>query len=69
MARLSSLLIFLGAVGVSLAASLATTSTAHAYRIPINIESVPPGATVYLDSTSSPPLGTTPLRNVRKSVV
>lgn len=65
MARLSSLLIFLGAVGVSLAASLATTSTAHAYRIPINIESVPPGATVYLDSTSSPPLGTTPLRNVR----
>ncbi|MEC7526433.1 MAG: PEGA domain-containing protein [Myxococcota bacterium] len=62
MARLSSLSIFLGAMLVSLAA---VTSTAHAYRIPINIESVPPGATVYLDSTSSPPLGTTPLRNVR----
>lgn len=33
--------------------------------IPINIESVPPGATVHLDSTSAPALGTTPLRNVR----
>ena len=33
--------------------------------IPINIESVPPGATVFLDSTASPSLGTTPLANVR----
>ncbi|HHH31101.1 MAG TPA: PEGA domain-containing protein, partial [Polyangiaceae bacterium] len=36
----------------------------HAYAIPITIESVPPGATVYLDSTASP-LGQAPLRNVR----
>ncbi|MGE0790635.1 MAG: PEGA domain-containing protein [Sandaracinaceae bacterium] len=48
-----------------LAAWLGATNTAFAYAIPINIESVPPGATVYLDSTSNPPLGTTPLHNVR----
>ncbi len=35
--------------------------------IPINIESVPPGATVYLNSTTTPPLGVTPLSNVRVS--
>ncbi|NLE47887.1 MAG: PEGA domain-containing protein, partial [Sandaracinaceae bacterium] len=33
--------------------------------IPISIESTPPGATVYLDSTATPPLGVTPLQNVR----
>ncbi|MBX3274322.1 MAG: PEGA domain-containing protein [Sandaracinaceae bacterium] len=33
-------------------------------QIPINIESVPPGATVYLDSTANP-LGQTPLANTR----
>lgn len=49
-----------------LAAWLAFSSPAEAQRgIPINIESVPPGATVYLDSTANPPLGTTPLSNVR----
>src|SRR5687768_355228 len=32
--------------------------------VPINIESVPPGAMVYLDSTTSP-MGPTPLSNVR----
>ncbi len=47
-------------------ACLAAPTTATAQRgIPINIESVPPGATVYLDSTTSPPLGMTPLHNVR----
>lgn len=46
--------------------SLLASSVAEAQRgIPINIESVPPGATVFLDSTASPPLGTTPLANVR----
>jgi hypothetical protein len=40
-------------------------SRVDAQEIPINIESVPPGATVYLDSTSSPALGVTPLNNVR----
>jgi hypothetical protein len=35
--------------------------------IPINIESVPPGATVFLDSTDGAPLGTTPLAAVRLS--
>jgi hypothetical protein len=33
--------------------------------VPINIESVPPGATVYLNATTAPPLGATPLANVR----
>lgn len=33
--------------------------------IPVNIESVPAGATVYLDTTDGAPLGTTPLQAVR----
>src|SRR5690606_6315047 len=54
-------------LSILLFATLAVPSAvAEAQRgIPINIESVPPGATVYLDSTSSPPLGTTPLTNAR----
>ncbi|HEY8428857.1 MAG TPA: PEGA domain-containing protein, partial [Sandaracinaceae bacterium] len=51
---------------IGAACAFATAAPAEAQRgIPINIESVPPGATVYLDSTASPPLGTTPLANVR----
>ncbi len=34
-------------------------------RIPINIESTPPGATVFLDVETGAALGTTPMRNVR----
>ncbi len=49
---------------VAFAAIAAPTTAAYAYAIPITIESVPPGATVYLDSTANP-LGQTPLRNVR----
>lgn len=44
------------------------TSTAHAQRvvqIPVNIESVPPGATVYVDSPDSTPLGVTPITAAR----
>lgn len=33
--------------------------------IPVNIESVPPGATVYLDTADGAPLGTTPLSAIR----
>lgn len=40
---------------------------AQGRAIPVNIESVPAGATVYLNSTSTPPLGVTPLSNVRIS--
>lgn len=59
--RLGAVLVFMAAF-----ASLALPATTEAQRgIPINIESVPPGATVYLDSTASPPLGMTPLQNVR----
>ena len=46
-------------------AALAPQSAAAQAGIPINIESVPPGATVYLDGTTAAPLGTTPLANVR----
>lgn len=41
-------------------------SIASAQRgVPVNVESVPPGATVYLDSTDGAPLGATPLTAVR----
>ena len=46
-------------------AALAPQSAEAQAAIPINIESVPPGATVYLDSTTAAPLGATPLANVR----
>lgn len=51
-----------------LAASLAslTPSSAEAQsRRRVNIESTPPGATVYLDDPNGAPLGVTPLRRVR----
>ncbi len=51
--------------GATLLAILLGGTVSAEAQIPINIESVPPGATVYLDSTNNPPLGTTPLRNVR----
>lgn len=38
---------------------------ASAQSVPINIQSTPPGATVFLDSTSAPALGVTPMTNVR----
>jgi hypothetical protein len=40
-------------------------SSADAQVIPVNVESTPPGATVFVDSTSAPAIGVTPLRNVR----
>ncbi len=49
----------LAAVGV-----LGSVSTAQAYAIPINIESTPAGATVYLDSATGTSLGVTPLHAV-----
>jgi len=51
-----------------LAASLflAITSSASAQtRYATHIQSTPPGATVFLDSTTTPALGVTPLRSVR----
>lgn len=48
----------------TLVALAAPAAGASASAIPINIESVPPGATVFLDSTASP-LGVAPLNNVR----
>lgn len=47
-------------------ALLLTAAPADAQRrIPVNVESTPAGATVYLDTTDGQPLGVTPLRFVR----
>jgi hypothetical protein len=53
----------------SLVTWLAVPSSAAAQRggVPVNIESVPPGATVYLDTTEAAPLGVTPLTAARIS--
>lgn len=51
-----------------LAAGVNSVSVSHAAAqgtIPVNIESVPPGATVYLDTADGAPLGTTPLSAIR----
>lgn len=46
--------------------TLGLAAPAAAQRpIPVNIESIPAGATVYLDATTGAPLGTTPLSSVR----
>lgn len=59
---LSSIAIVLGA----LFALVTAPSRAQAQRgIPVNIESVPPGATVFLDTADGAPLGATPLTAVR----
>ena len=34
-------------------------------QVRVNIESTPPGATVYVDTVDSTPLGTTPMSRVR----
>lgn len=43
----------------------APAADAQAGTIPVNIESTPPGATVFLDSATGQNLGVTPLRRVR----
>lgn len=56
-----------GSLGLALVMAFAA-STAHAQRvitIPVNIESVPPGATVYVDSPDSTPVGVTPITAAR----
>ncbi len=45
--------------------ALADLASAQRGTVPVNVESVPPGATVYLDTTEGAPLGTTPLSSVR----
>jgi hypothetical protein len=63
MARWSSTLVLFGA---ALFATWILELSAEAQRgIPINIESVPPGATVFIDNPQGPPAGVTPLANVR----
>ncbi len=56
------------AFGLALGLVLFGASPAHAQRvvtIPVNIESVPPGATVYVDSPDSTPVGVTPITAAR----
>ncbi len=51
---------------VGLGAALASHAAAQRVRtVPVNVESAPAGATVYVDSADTPPLGTTPLTKVR----
>ncbi len=55
-------------VSLALVLSNFAASAAHAQRvvmIPVNIESVPPGATVYVDSPDSTPVGVTPITAAR----
>lgn len=35
------------------------------YPVPVNVETTPPGAAVFVDSVQTPSIGVTPLRNVR----
>ncbi len=57
---------FAAVAALALVAVSAPASVADAQRgIPVNIESVPPGATVYLDSPDGAPIGTTPISAVR----
>lgn len=51
--------------GFLLVALLSFTSTAFAVPLPINIESTPAGARVFLDTAEGAPLGVTPLKAVR----
>ena len=57
--RLLTLGLFAGALAMAWPASGASA------QIPINIETTPPGATVYLDSPDGQNLGVTPIRRVR----
>jgi hypothetical protein len=53
-------------IAVAVLFALGSASTASAQLgIPVNIESVPPGATVYLDTPDGAPLGTTPITATR----
>ncbi len=52
-------------LALGLALSLLLAPVVSAQQIPINIESVPPGATVYVDSPDATPLGVTPITAAR----
>ncbi len=63
--RLAPMARWLGAFAL-VASVLCPGAPAEAQRrIPVRIESTPPGATVYLDSEGSPPIGVTPIRVAR----
>lgn len=49
---------------LTLAAVTLASASAHA-QVPVNIESTPPGATVYANAVGGAPLGVTPMRSVR----
>ncbi|AKF09470.1 S-layer protein [Sandaracinus amylolyticus] len=55
----------IAALGTLLSLTVPATRAEAQRGIPVNVESVPPGATVYLDSPDGAPLGTTPLTAVR----
>ena len=53
------------ALAVFLTSVLAPATVEAASKIPVNVESTPPGATVYVDSVETTPIGTTPMSRVR----
>lgn len=56
------------AIGLAFVLSTLVAQPAHAQRvvtIPVNIESVPPGASVYVDSPDGTPIGVTPITAAR----
>ncbi|WP_236519629.1 PEGA domain-containing protein [Sandaracinus amylolyticus] len=55
----------IAALGTLLSLTVPATRAEAQRGIPVNVESVPPGATVYLDTPDGAPLGTTPLTAVR----
>jgi hypothetical protein len=55
----------LSVLALALAAFWPQTARAQRGLIPVNIESTPPGATVYVDSADTTPVGTTPMQNAR----
>lgn len=62
----NSVLVLAALVPLAWLAVASVTTVAEAQtRYPVNITSTPVGATVFLDTTSSPALGVTPLRSVR----
>ncbi|MEM9192918.1 MAG: PEGA domain-containing protein [Myxococcota bacterium] len=57
---------FLGTALTLISLGAVLVPVAEAQRpVPVNVESTPAGATVYVDATTTAPIGTTPLRNVR----
>ena len=63
--RLPQVALVVAVVALCAAALMSETSAQRVVTIPVNVESDPAGAAVYLDTPEGQPLGTTPMRNIR----